>query len=151
MFHKTSVNAQPSSPPFFEEIAAHNCFYCFLICVFAFAFFLFVHISVDFRVPLADPLDLIGSILDRFGYHCWINFPAFSAARAELLQRLRKKLRKKLAENLQRTSKKLTRNAKNLQRTSNNLMQRTFPKAKYQAAYSFLRRDSNRNKRPAIK
>jgi hypothetical protein len=30
-------------------------------------------------------------------------------------------------------------------------MQRTFPKAKSQAAYSILRRDSNRNKHPAIK
>ena len=104
---------------------------CVCVCVF-----LSFYISVDFRVPLADPLGQIGSILDRFGYHCLSNFPAFSAARAELLQRLRKKLRKKLAENLQGTSKKLTRNAKNLQRTSNKLMQRTFSKAKSQAAYS---------------
>ena len=42
---------------------------------------------------------------------------------AELQQRsckklLKKKTSKKLAENLQRTSKKLARNAKNLQRTS---------------------------------
>jgi hypothetical protein len=57
------------------------------------------------------------------------------------------------ARNLQRTTKKLTRNAKNLQRTSNTLMQTTFPKVKSQAAYSILRRDSNRNrnKPPAIK
>ena len=119
--------------------------------MFAFAFFLFFHISVDFRVPLADALGQIGSILDRCCCFAGLTFPAFSAARAELLQRLRKKLRKKLAENLQRTIKKLTRNAKNLQRTSNKLMQRTFPKAKSQAAYSILRRDSNRNKHPAIK
>ena len=120
--------------------------------MFAFTlFFSIFHISVDFRLPLADALGQIGSILDRFGCHFWSNFPAFSAARAELLQRLRKKLRKKLAENLQRTSKKLTRNAKNLQRTSKKLRRRTFPKAKSQAAYSILRRDSNRNKPPAIK
>ena len=43
------------------------------------------------------------------------------------VQRRRKKRRKKLAENLQRTSKTLTRNAKNLQRTSNKVMQRTSP------------------------
>ncbi len=109
------------------------------------------HISVDFRVPLADALGQIRFILDRLWCHVWINFPVLSAARAELLQRLRKKLLKKLAENLQGTIKKLTRNAKNLQRTSNKLMQRTFPKAKSQAAYSILRRDSNRNKPPAIK
>ena len=81
----------------------------------------------------------------------WSNFPVFSAVCAELLQRLRKKLRKKLAENLQRTSKKLTRNAKNFQRTSKKLMQRTFPNLKSQAAYSIIRRDSNRKKPPAIK
>jgi hypothetical protein len=77
--------------------------------VLAFEFF---SIFVDFRVPLADPLGQIGSILDRSRCHFWFNFPALSAARAELLQRLRKKLRKKLEENLQRTIKKLTRNAK---------------------------------------
>jgi hypothetical protein len=122
--------------------------------VFAFAFvccFVFFHISVDYRVPLADPLGQIGSILDRFRCHFWFNFPVFSAARAELLQRLRKKFRKKVAENLQRTTKTFTRNAKNLQRNGKKLMQRTFPKAKPQAAYSILRRDSNRNKHPAIK
>ena len=99
------------------------------------------HISVDFRVPLADALGQIRIILNRFWCHFWINFPALSAARAELLQRLRKKLLKKFAENLQRTIKKVTKNAKNLQRISNKLMQRTFPQAKSQAAYSILRRD----------
>ena len=86
-FHKTSVNAQPLSPPFFEEIAAHkkNVFSHFCVCVCVFSIF---HIFVDFRVPLADPLGQIGSILDRFWCHFWSNFPAFSAARAELLQRL---------------------------------------------------------------
>ena len=104
LFHKTSVNVQPLSPLFFEEIAAQKkIIYLFLIFVFAFACFLFVHISVDFRVPLADALGQIGSILDRFWCHVWSNCPAFSAARAELLQRLRKKLRKKLEENLQET------------------------------------------------
>jgi len=67
--------------------------------VFAFAFFLFCQISVDYRVPLADALGQIRSILDRFWYHFGSNFPALSAARAELLQGLRKKLRKKLEEN----------------------------------------------------
>ena len=140
-FYKASVNAQPLSPPFLRKSTHINKYmfvshFCVCVCVFQ-----FFHISVDFRVPLADALGQIGSILDRFGCHFWSNFPAFSAARAELLQRLRKKLRKKLAENLQRTSKQLTRNAKNLQRTSNKLMQRTFPRAKYQAAYSICRRD----------
>ena len=77
----------------------------FLIFVFAFAFFLLFHISVDFRVPLADALGQIGIIFDRCWWHCWFNVSAFSAARAELLQRLRKKFRKKLAANLQRTSR----------------------------------------------
>ena len=89
---------------------------CVCVCVF-----LFFDISVDFRVPLADAKGQIRSVLDRFCCHFWINFPALSAARAELLQRLRKKLLKELAENLQRTIKKPTRNAKNLQRTSNKL------------------------------
>ena len=115
--------------------------------MFAFAFFLLFHISVDFRVPLADALGQIGSMLDRFCCFFGLTLPVLSAPRAELLQRLRKKL----AENLQRASKKLTRNAKNLQGTNNKLMQRTFPKAKSQTAYSILRRDSNRNKPPAIK
>ena len=81
--------------------------------MFAFAFFQFFHVSVDFRVPLADALGQIRSILDRFWCHFGINFPALSATRAELLQRLRKKFLKELAEYLQRTIKKLTRNAKN--------------------------------------
>ena len=106
-----------------------------LFCVCVFFYF---HISVYFRKPLADALGQIGSILDRCCCFLGLTIPALCAARAELLQRLRKKLRKKLAENLQRTSKQLTRNAKNLQRTSNKLMQRTFPKAKSQAAYSIL-------------
>ena len=111
-FKKTSVNAQPLSPPFFEEIAAHRkdllfSHFCVCVCVF-----LLFHIYVDFRVPLADALGQIRSILDRCWCHFLSTFPAFSAARAELLQRLRKKLRKKLAENLQRTSKQLTRNKK---------------------------------------
>ena len=67
-FHKTSVNAQPLGPPFLEEIAAHKKNKK-LIFVFAFVFFLLFHISVDFRVPLADPLGQIGSILDRFWCH----------------------------------------------------------------------------------
>ena len=91
------------------------CFSHFCVCV---GVFLFVHILVDFRVPIADPLGQIGSILDRFWCHLWSNFPAPSAARAELLQRSTKKLCKKLAENLQRTCKKLTKNANNLHRTS---------------------------------
>ena len=47
------------------------------------------------------------------------------------------------ARNLQRPCREITRNAKNMQRTSNKLMQRTFPKARSQAAYSILRRDNN--------
>ena len=38
-FQKTSVNAKPLSPPFFEEIAAHKEIYVFVIFVFAFAIF----------------------------------------------------------------------------------------------------------------
>ena len=54
--------------------------------MFAFAFFLFVHIPFDFRVPLADALGQIGSILDRLCYFVGLTFPALSAARAEFLQ-----------------------------------------------------------------
>ena len=98
------VIAQPSSPPFFEEISAHIIF--LLIFMFAFAFFHF-HMLVDFRVPPAYPLGQIGSILDRFWCDIVFNFPVLSDARAELLQRSSKELRKKLAENLQRTSRNL--------------------------------------------
>ena len=60
---KTLVNAQPLSCPFFEEFAAHkkNVFSRFCVCVCVFLLF---HIYVDFRVPLADALGQIGSILD---------------------------------------------------------------------------------------
>ena len=119
---------------------------CVCICVL-----LFAHIYVDFRVPLADALGQIGSMLDRFCCFFGLTIPAFSHARAELLQKLRKKLRKELAENLQRTSKQLTRNAKNMQRTRKKCMQRTFPKTQSQRANSIHRRDGNRNKPQAIK
>jgi hypothetical protein len=92
------------------------CSFCVCVCVF-----LFVHISVDFRVPLADALGQTRSILDRCWCHCWINFPALSAARAELLQRLRKKLLKKLAENLQITIKKVTRMQRTCRELATNL------------------------------
>ena len=69
-------------------------FFFSLMCLRLHLFY-FIHISVDFRVPLADALGQIRSILDRFGCNVWSNFPALSAARAELLQ----KLRKNLAEN----------------------------------------------------
>ena len=75
LFQKTSVNVQPLSCLFFEEIAAHKKDMFFLICVFAFALFLLFHISVDFQVPLADALGQIGSIWDRFWCHFWSNFP----------------------------------------------------------------------------
>jgi hypothetical protein len=60
------VNAQPLSCPFFEEIAAplkNNI--CFSLLCLRLRFFLLFHISVDFRVPLADALGQIGFIWDR--------------------------------------------------------------------------------------
>ena len=147
---KTSVHAQPLSCLFFEEIAAHKkmlfSHLCVCVCVCSICLYLLI-----FGYPLPTPWARLALFWIDVGDICGLTFPALSAARAELLQRLHKKLRKKLAENLQRTSKQLTRNAKNLQRTSKKLMQRTFPKAKSQAAYSIHRRDSNRNKPPAIK
>ena len=145
-FQKTSVNAQPLSPPFFEEIAAHKeiqfffSFWCLRLHFFYFFIFLLI-----FGYPLPTPWARLAPFWIDFGAIVGLTFPAHCAARAEILKRLRKKLR------MQRSSKQLARNAKNLQRTSNKLMQRTFPKAKSQAAYSILRRDSNRNKHPAIK
>ena len=66
LFQKASVNAQPLSCQFFDEIAAHKKADLFLTVVFAFAFcFSIFYISVDFRVPLAEALGQIGSILDR--------------------------------------------------------------------------------------
>ena len=111
-FHKTSVNAQPLSPLFFEEIAAHKEIYVlFSFLCLRLHFFLFFIFLLNFGYPLPTP------ILDRFGCHLWINFPALSAARAELLQRLRKKLLKKLlkklAENYQETYKKCKELAEN--------------------------------------
>ena len=96
------------NPPFFEEIAARKIkrFPCLRLR------FVYFHIFVDFRVPLADPLGQIGSIFDRSWYHLLSNVPTFSAARAELLQRSSKKLRTELAETLQRTSKKLRKKSK---------------------------------------
>ena len=113
-------------------------------------FYTFIFLLI-FGYPLPTPWARLALFWIDVGAIVGLTFPAFSAARAELLQSLRKKLRKKLAENLQRTSKQLPINAKNFQRTSNKLMQRNFPKAKSQAAYSIHRRDSNRNKPPAIK
>ena len=145
---KTSVNAQPLSCPFFEEIAAQKkniSNLCACVCVFS----IFSYFCWFSGTP--TPWARLALVWIDFGAIWGLTFPALSAARAELMQRLRKKLRKKLAENLQRTSKQLTRNAKNLQRTSKKLMQRTFPKATSQAAYSIHRRDSNRNKPQATK
>ena len=126
------------SPPFFEEIAAHKKHMFFvLIIVFAFAFFLFFHISVDFRVPLADALGQIRFILDRFWCHFWIKFPCFPPPAPNSCR----DFARNFSRNWQRTIEKVTRNAKNLQRTSNKLLQTTFPQAKSQAAYSIFRRD----------
>ena len=38
----------------------------FLFCIFTFAFFIFFHIFVNFRLPLPTPLAQIGLICDRF-------------------------------------------------------------------------------------
>ena len=119
----------------------------FLIFVFAFAFFLSFYICVDFRVPLADPWARLAPFRIHFGAICGQPFPRFPPPALNSCR----DFARNFARNLQRTSKELTRNAKHLQRTSKKLMQRTFPKVKSQAAYSILRRNSNRNKPPAIK
>ena len=100
-------------------------------------FFYFFIFLLIFGNPLPTPWARFAPFWIDFGDIVGSTFPALSAARAELLQRLRKKLRRELADNLQRTS--------------NKLMQRTFPKAKSQAAYSIHRRDTNRNKPAPIK
>ena len=131
--HKASVNAQPLSPPFFEEIAAHNKnVIFFLICVFAFAFFYLFHIVVDFRVSLADALGQIGFILNRCWCHCWSNFPAFSAARAKLLQNFARNFARNFSRNSQRTCRELSRKLQEMQRTCRELAAnyaKDFPKS----------------------
>ena len=41
----------------------------FLFCIFTFAFFIFFHIFVNFRLPLPTPLAQIGLICGRFWFH----------------------------------------------------------------------------------
>ena len=115
--------------------------------VFAFAFFYLFIFMLIFGYPLPTPWARLAQILIDFGAIFGLTFPRFPPPALNSCR----DFARSLARNLQRTSKTLKRNAKDLQRTSNKLMQRTFPKAKSQAAYSILRRDSNRNKPPVIK
>ena len=59
---KTSVNAQPLSPPILEKIAPDfkNIVF-FLFCIFTFAFCILFHIFVNFRLPLPTLLEMTGS------------------------------------------------------------------------------------------
>ncbi len=68
--NKTSVNAQPLSPPIFEKIASRfQQQRFFLFCILTSTFFIFSSICVDFRLPLPPSLGQLGPICDRFGFH----------------------------------------------------------------------------------
>jgi len=57
LFHKTTVNVQPLSPPVFNKIATHSKnLRFFILFVFGFACFQFVVIFVDFQIPLGTQL-----------------------------------------------------------------------------------------------
>ena len=95
LFFKTSVHAQPLSPPFFEEIAAHKKYMCFVIFVFAFCFFYFVHIYVDFWIPLPTSWARLASFWSDFGAIFGSTFPRFPPPALNSCR--------DLARNLQRT------------------------------------------------
>jgi hypothetical protein len=57
LFHKTTVNVQPLSPPVFNKIATHSKnLRFFILFVFGFACFQPVVIFVDFQIPLGTQL-----------------------------------------------------------------------------------------------
>ena len=57
LFHKTTVNVQPLSPPVFNKIATHSKnLRFFILFVFGFACFQLVVIFVDFQIPLGTQL-----------------------------------------------------------------------------------------------
>ena len=63
----TSVNAQPLSPPIFQKIAPDFKNKVFLCCFFTFAFFILVHIFVNFRLPLPTPWPRLVPFVVDFG------------------------------------------------------------------------------------
>ena len=82
LFHKTTVNVQPLSPPVFNKIATHSKnLRFFILFVFGFACFQLVVIFVDFQIPLGTQLvqngmkmvpktDPLGCFLYNFDPHC---------------------------------------------------------------------------------
>ena len=82
LFHKTTVNVQPLSPPVFNKIATHSKnLRFFILFVFGFACFQLVVIFVDFQIPFGTQLvqngmkmvpktDPLGCFLYNFDPHC---------------------------------------------------------------------------------
>ena len=82
LFHKTTVNVQPLSPPVFNKIATHSKnLRIFILFVFGFACFQLVVIFVDFQTPFGTQLvqngmkmvpktDPLGCFLYNFDPHC---------------------------------------------------------------------------------
>ena len=111
-FHKTSVNAQPLSPPCFEEIAARKK-KTILICVFAFAFVQFLIFLLIFGYPLPTPWTRLAQFWIDVGTIVGPTFPRFSPPALDSCR----DLARNFARNLQRTCRELARNVQEMQRT----------------------------------
>ena len=76
LFLKTSVNAQPLSPPIFEKFAPHFKIFFYIIWVLYVRIVLLFHIFVDFQMPLPAPpwvrlvpfVIYLGAMFNRFGW-----------------------------------------------------------------------------------
>ena len=110
-FQNTSVNAQPLSPPFFEEIAAHKK-YLFVshvrvcVCVI-FYFFIFLLIS---GYPLPTPWARLAPFWIDLGAICGPTFPRFPPPALNSCRDFKGNFARNFARNLQRTCRELARN-----------------------------------------
>ena len=118
LFFLTWVNAQPLSPPFFEEIAAHTKKHvfsqlCVCVCVF---FYLFIFLLI-FGYPLPTPRASLASFWIDLGAIVGLAFPRFPPPALNSCR----DFAINFARNLQRTCRELSRNLQEMRRTCGEL------------------------------
>ena len=116
-FQKTSVNAQPLSPPFFQEIAAHKeiifffSFWCLRLHFFYFFIFLLI-----FGYPLPTPWARFAPFWIGFGSNFGSTFPRIPPPAPNSCRDFARNFPRtcrELAENYQESYKKCTELAEN--------------------------------------